>query len=204
MANGGESADAYSALSPQVIFPSSWLSRECFLLSYTRCFLGSASARRILESRGSSPTTEPVLFSARIASESSGIHIYLVGAWGTRAAGARSPSSGDAAHPLPVRTRLFWRQKARRDAAVRRPGAQETAEMCPATPSVRGKCRLLLVGLSHARTCHLPTARRMPKLGQSHNRPRLTGDRPTAARSRARRWCGRSVWAHFGSPQLPT
>ena len=39
--NGGNSELAYSALSPRLVFHSNWLSREYFLLSYTRYFLGS-------------------------------------------------------------------------------------------------------------------------------------------------------------------
>lgn len=42
MPNGSKSELAYSAISPRIVFHSSWLSREYFLLSYTRYFLGSS------------------------------------------------------------------------------------------------------------------------------------------------------------------
>lgn len=42
MPNGGRAEVAYSAISPRLVFHSTWLSREYLLLSYTRYFLGSA------------------------------------------------------------------------------------------------------------------------------------------------------------------
>jgi hypothetical protein len=41
MPNGGSADVAYSALSPRLVFHTTWLSREYLLLSYTRYFLGS-------------------------------------------------------------------------------------------------------------------------------------------------------------------
>jgi len=41
MPDGGNSAAGYSAISPRLVFHSSWMSREYILLSYTRYFLGS-------------------------------------------------------------------------------------------------------------------------------------------------------------------
>lgn len=40
--DGGKADVAYSAVSPRLIFHSSWISREYILLSYTRYFLGSS------------------------------------------------------------------------------------------------------------------------------------------------------------------
>lgn len=48
MPDGASSDVAYSALSPRLVFHSSWMSREYILLSYTRYFLGSTVENTII------------------------------------------------------------------------------------------------------------------------------------------------------------
>jgi hypothetical protein len=68
MPDGGNADVAYSALSPRLVFHTSWHSREYILLSYTRYFLGSTLEGAFLDAGVRYPPDKNlVVLSAQIA-----------------------------------------------------------------------------------------------------------------------------------------